>query len=151
MGWAVGHVWKINVTQSIQKYKYLWCSKQYNSKPSERRYCVTGCVQNVGSIKNCDHNALNVMAICERFKIQRSEGACERQSYVRCLTLLFRDQQMHNAFCWCQRSEKENAGSLEHHKHWRVPEMFSAVGKKVGKGVSSPKDRTLKETNVVMV
>ena len=31
-------------------------------------------------------------------------------------------------FCWCQRSEKENAGSLEH-QQWRVPEMFSAVGK----------------------
>ena len=29
-------------------------------------------------------------------------------------------------FCWCQRSEKENAGGLEQHQHWRVPEMFSA-------------------------
>ena len=33
-------------------------------------------------------------------------------------------------FCWCQRSEKEKAGVLEQHQHWRVPEMFSAVGKK---------------------
>ena len=32
-------------------------------------------------------------------------------------------------FCCCQRSEKENAGGLEQHQHWRVPEMFSAVGK----------------------
>jgi len=32
-------------------------------------------------------------------------------------------------FCWCQRSEKENTGGLEQHQHWRVPEMFSAVGK----------------------
>jgi len=31
-------------------------------------------------------------------------------------------------FCWRQWSEKENAGGLEH-QHWRVPEMFSAVGK----------------------
>ena len=32
-------------------------------------------------------------------------------------------------FCWCQRSEKENAGCLEQHQHGRVPEMFSALGK----------------------
>ena len=32
-------------------------------------------------------------------------------------------------FCWCQWSEKENAGVLEQHQHWRVPEMFSAAGK----------------------
>jgi len=32
-------------------------------------------------------------------------------------------------FCWCQQSEKENAGLLEQHQHWRVPEMFSAVRK----------------------
>ena len=30
---------------------------------------------------------------------------------------------------WCQRSEKENSGGLEQHQHWRVPEMFWAVGK----------------------
>jgi len=32
-------------------------------------------------------------------------------------------------FFWCQRSEKENTAGLEEHQHWRVPEMFSAVGK----------------------
>ena len=32
-------------------------------------------------------------------------------------------------FCWCQRSEKENAGGLEQHQQWRVPDMFSVVGK----------------------
>ena len=32
-------------------------------------------------------------------------------------------------FCWCQRSEKENAEGLEQHQHWRVKETFSAVGK----------------------
>ena len=32
-------------------------------------------------------------------------------------------------FFWCQRSEKENAGGLEQHQHWRVLEMVSAVGK----------------------
>jgi len=32
-------------------------------------------------------------------------------------------------FCWCQQSEKENAGSLEQHQHWRIPEMFSTMGK----------------------
>ena len=32
-------------------------------------------------------------------------------------------------FCWCQRNDKENAGGLEQHQHWRFPDMFSAVGK----------------------
>ena len=32
-------------------------------------------------------------------------------------------------FYWYQPGEEENAGGLEEHKHWRVPEMFSAVRK----------------------
>ena len=32
-------------------------------------------------------------------------------------------------YCGYQCSEKENAGGIEQHQHWRVPEMFSAVGK----------------------
>ena len=40
-------------------------------------------------------------------------------------------------FWWCQRSEKENSGGLEQHQHWRVPEMFSAVGKSWYKRVES--------------
>ena len=32
-------------------------------------------------------------------------------------------------FGWCQQSKKENAAGLEQHQHWRVPEMFSTVGK----------------------
>ena len=54
-------------------------------------------------------------------------------------------------FCWCQQSEKENAGGLEQHQHWRVPDMFSAVGKKVGTSVSSQKESTFKETRFVIV
>jgi len=54
-------------------------------------------------------------------------------------------------FCWCQGSEKENAGGLEQHQHGRVPEMFSAVGKNVGTSVLGLKESTLKETRVVIV
>ena len=50
-------------------------------------------------------------------------------------------------FCWCQRSEKENTRGLEKRRHWRVPEMFSAVGT----SVSSQKESTMKETRVVIV
>jgi len=46
-----------------------------------------------------------------------------------CAMRLFLGPLEREKFCWCQRSEKENAGGLEQHQRWRVPEMFSAVGK----------------------
>ena len=56
-----------------------------------------------------------------------------------------------DTFCWCRRSENENARGLEQHQHWRVPQMFSAVGKTWVQVHSRQKVSNLKETRIIIV
>ena len=138
--WINNFIWRCSkITQQCTE-KTTRNVEQRWMVPSPRQCpCPHGSVQQFLAKKHVGYSSSSVFT-----------RPCAMRLFFHVPAYEMRDER--ETFCWCQRSEKENDWGLEQHQHWRVPEMFSAVGKKnVGTSVSSQKDSTQKETRVVIV